>query len=168
MEIKLNQEEEVLLFTEEHWVVFLKILSLYLIGVFLSVFLLWMGASFYPQAELLGLGLFFLGYFTLLVTHHWAFIYIFSARLSGWAVTDKRIIDFNFMPYVCHDMTYLSIKDVNEIEKHQRGLIKNFFHYGEVEINVTSGQKPILFKYVPYPGRFVNLVSNLQKDAEKI
>lgn len=165
--ILLTDEEHLLYFTDEHWAIMLRPVAMALVGVLLSGFLMWLGLGFFERSQLLALIFVFAGFFTLLVTVHAFFLYWISLCLSGWAITTQRIIDFNFLPYVRHDMRYISIKDVNELEKHQRGLFKNMFHFGEVELNVASSQKSIVFRWVPYPGRFVDLISNLQKSEPK-
>ncbi len=163
--ILLTDEEHFLYFTDEHWVVLFRPVVLYLVGTLLSGFLFWLGLSFFEQSQTLGLIVIFVAFLNSLVTQHGFFLYWISLNVSGWAITTQRIIDFNFLPYVRHDMMYISVKDVTEIEKHQRGIMKNMLHFGEVEMNLTSSQKSIVFKWMPYPGRFVDLVSNLQKSV---
>lgn len=152
------------MFVHEHWMSLLTILFLYAVAFFVSLLFLWLGRGFFEENASIGLGLCFVAFFVLLVAHHWVFIYFLSHALSGWAVTDQRIIEFKFLPYVRHDMEYLSIEEIGEIEKHQRGLVKNLFHYGEVDINIASSQQTVNYHFVPYPGRFVDLVSRLKED----
>lgn len=160
-----DQEEELHLFSREHWMVFLNVFFLYGIGLLLGAVLFWLGNGFYAQSSVLGLSLLFTAFFVVLVVHHWLFMMVVSSELSGWVITNKRIIEFNFLPYVRHDMSYLSIHEVGAIVKQQHGLTKNFLHYGEVEINIATSQQTIKYHFVPYPGRFVDLVSRLEKEA---
>lgn len=161
----LTDEEHCLFFTDEHWMILLRPVLMYLVGTLLSGFLFWLGSGLIEESRNLGLVLVFVAFFNLLVTQHSLFLYWISLNVSGWAVTTQRIIDFNFLPYIRHDMVYISIKDVTEIEKHQHGIIKNLLHFGEVELNMASSQKSMTFKWVPFPGRFVDLVSRLQKET---
>lgn len=162
----LTDEEHCLFFTDEHWIILLRPMLMYLVGTLLSGFLFWLGSGFIERSQNLGLLLVFVAFFNLLITQHSFFLYWISLNVSGWAVTTQRIIDFNFLPYIRHDMVYISIKDVTEIEKHQHGIIKNLLHFGEVELNMASSQKSMVFKWVPFPGRFVDLVSRLQKEVK--
>lgn len=162
-EVIIPTHEKLLLLINEHWMILLRIFFLYLLGLGLSVFLFWLGDNLHELAHPLAMTLLFLGYFVLLVSHHWFFMYVLSLELSGWAITEKRIIDFQFLPYVRHNMAYINIQEITESEKHQQGLIKNFFHYGEVELNLSASRQSIVFKYVPYPGVFVETLSRLQK-----
>ncbi len=161
--MKILENEQVHVFAREHWMSLLTIFSLYLVGVSLSLVLLWLGNGFLEKNVIVGLSFCFVAFLVLLVSHHWIFIYFLSHCLSGWAITDQRIIEFKFLPYVRHDMEYLSIHEVGEIEKHQQGLLKNFLHYGEVDINIASSQQTVKYFFVPYPGRFVDLVSRLKE-----
>lgn len=160
-----DHEEELHLLCREHWMVFVNVFFLYGIGLLLGVVLFWLGNGFYAHNSWLGLSLLFAAFLVVLVAHHWLFMMVISSELSGWAVTSKRIVEFKFLPYVRHDMSYLSIHEVSEIEKQQHGLVKNFLHYGEVEINIATSQQTIKYHFVPYPGRFVDLVSRLEKGA---
>lgn len=162
---KLAENEELLTFFNEHWMIYMTPIFMYLVGTGLGLFLGWLGFVAVGLSSWIGMGIVLLSLLVLLVTQHWFYIALISLELSGWAVTGHRIIDFQFLPYVRHDMMYISIQDINEIEKKQHGLIKNFLHYGEVEITLASSPKPIVFKYLPYPGRFVDLVSRLKKEV---
>lgn len=162
---KLGENEDILTFINEHWVVFLSPISLYVIGNALGIFLAWLGIFSLGLYEFTGLILTFIALFVLLLTQHWFFMALIALELSGWAVTSERIIDFSFLPYVKHDMLYINIRDINEIEKRQRGILRNILHYGDVEIILASSPKPILVRFLPFPGRFVDLVSRLQKGS---
>lgn len=158
-----QSKEHLLLILQEHWMVFLMPFSMYFVGLALGVFLFWLGNNLHELAHPAAMVVIFIAYGTILMTHHWLFLYLLSLQLSGLAVTKRRIIDFRFFPYVRQDMTYINIHEINEIEKHQRGLIKNLLHYGEVEMNLSTSHLTLEFKYVPYPGRLIELVSQLQK-----
>ena len=162
-EVIIPAHEKLLLLINEHWMILLRIFLLYLLGLCLSGFLFWLGDNLHELAHPLAMALLFLAYLVLLVSHHWFFIYVLSLELSGWAITEKRVIDFQFLPYVRHNMSYINIQEITESEKHQQGLIKNLLHYGDVELNLSASRQSILFKYVPYPGVFVETLSRLQK-----
>lgn len=162
-DVIIPNREKLLLLINEHWMILLRIGLLYLLGLSLSVFLFWLGDELHELAHPLAMGTLFVAYLVLLVSHHWFFMYVLSLELSGWAITEKRIIDFQFLPYVRHNMSYINIQEITESEKHQQGLVKNFLHYGEVELNLTASREPIHFKYVPYPGVFVETLSRLKK-----
>lgn len=161
----LDEHEELLGFVNEHWIIFLMPIGMYLVGTTLGVFLAWLGFTYVGDYQAMSLVLAFIGLGVTLVVQHGFFMALLSLELSGWAITSQRVIDFTFLPYVRHDMMYLSIREINQIEKKQRGILKNLFHFGEVEILLSSSPKPLLFKYVPFPGRFVDLVSRLQKGS---
>jgi hypothetical protein len=163
-----QNKEPLLMLLHEHWMVFLLPLSLYLVGLSLGAFLFWLGTNLHELAHPAAMVVTFIAYGTILIAHHLLFLYLLSLQLSGLAVTKRRIIDFRFFPYVRHDMSYINIQEINEIEKHQRGLIKNLLHYGEVEMNLPTSYQTLEFKYVPYPGRLIELVSRLQKSEKPI
>ncbi len=158
-----QDNEPLLLILQEHWMVFLLPFSLYLVGLALGIFLFWLGNNLHELAHPAAMVVIFISYGVVLVAHHWLFLYLISFQVSGLAVTPSRVIDFRFFPYVRHDMAYINIREINEIEKHQHGLIKNLLHYGEVELNLSANHRTVEFKFVPYPGRLVDLVSRLSK-----
>lgn len=162
-EVIIPADEKLLLLVNEHWMILLRIFFLYLLGLAMSVFLFWLGHNLHGLGSQLGMGLILFAYLVLLVSHHWFFMYVIASELSGLAITEKRIIDFQFLPYVRHNMTYISIPEITESEKHQQGLIKNLLHYGEVELNLSASREPMTLKFVPYPGVFVETLSRLKK-----
>lgn len=160
------QEGEVLIGVfQEHWALTLRYIGLYFAGLFLSGMLFWFGWGLYFASPTLGSVAFLCAYLALLVTHHWLFMYLLSLELSGWAITTRRIIDFHFLPYVEHDMRTISILEIKEMEKRQHGILKNLFHYGEVEVNLAANPEALIFRYVAYPGKFVHLLTLVQKQS---
>ncbi len=157
---KLSENEAVVSVLGDHWVVFLSPFSLYFVGNALGVFLLMLSGNLEGLMSVIFCSLSML---VLLVTQHAFFIALISLELSTRALTSERVIDFSFLPYVRHDMSYINIRDIKEVEKKQRGILRNLLHYGDVEIVLTSSSKPILFRSLPYPGRFVDLVSRLKR-----
>jgi hypothetical protein len=153
------KDEKLIKLINEHWMILISPFSLYALGLALGGFLFWLSDNLHDLAHPAAMVLAFVAYFVLLITHHWFFIYLLSLELSGWAITQKRIIEFQFLPYVRHDMIYINIDDVTESEKRQHGVLKNLFHYGEVELNLASSGETIEFRYVPYPGIFVEKIS---------
>lgn len=163
-QVPIHGDEKVLLFVNEHWMIMLRIFLLYIVGFALAALLFWLGHGLHERSQATSLSLVGLSYFVLLVVHHWFFMYLLSLELSGWVITEKRIIDFQFLPYMRHNMNYLTIAEITESEKRQQGLLKNLLHYGEVELNLSASRQTIEFKYVPYPGVFIETLSRLQEN----
>ena len=161
--IGLQDGERLIHIFQEHWTKTLHYVELYLMGLFGAGVVVWVGAGMVNTAPVAGWIVLLFGYFSVLVVHHWLFIYLISLQISGWALTTRRIIDFRFLPYLEHDMTYITISEIKEIEKHQRGLLHNLLHYGDVEVNLAAKPESIVFHYVPYPGKLVHLVGLIQK-----
>ena len=67
------------------------------------------------------------------------------------------------VPYVRHDISFINIKEIHEIEKKKHGIWQNLLHYGNVEINLAARPDTIRIEHVPHSSDFVNLVHTIYK-----
>jgi hypothetical protein len=162
-EFELDPSEEWVISTHAHWVMLVIPVMLYVLGWGVVVFLVFLGSAVSSGAEWLALILYLVALGVLVVIHHWLMIYLYSWQLSSWAVTTKRIIHFQFLPYVQHDTSFVMIGEIHEIDKIKHGIFANILNYGNVDINLAAIPEPLKFTMVPRPGAFVNLVETLHK-----
>lgn len=161
-EVPIENQEKLVLVVHEHWMILVRIVLLYILATALAGFMMWAGFRLHTVNPSTGIATSILAYLILIAAQHWFFIYLISIGLSGWAITEKRVIDFQFLPYVRHNMSYINIDQITETEKDQQGVVKNLLHYGDVELNISASHDIIRFHYVPYPGIFVETLSRLQ------
>lgn len=160
---KLDDNEQMVVALQDHWVTLVMPIFIYIVGTLLAVILGAIGVIFFPEQEVVK-GLFILGATAVgLLFHHWLFIYLFEHEISAWIITTKRVISFSFLPYVKHDVSFIIISELHEIDKRKHGLLKNILNYGDVEINLAATPTPVIFHYVPRTSAFVNLLETLHK-----
>lgn len=163
--IELTEGEKFIIAIDDHWVSIVGPMAFmalafgmsalfFVAAFFLSSTHWWVGAGFYLFAGMMAL-------FAL----HWTFIYLFEWELSTWIVTTRRILNVRFLPYVRHDVGYIMIHEIHEIEKHKRGILKNLLNFGNIEINLAAIPQPTIFRYMPKPSAFANLIQTIHKSS---
>lgn len=160
---KLDDGEQMVVALQDHWITMVMPITIYLIGTVLAAIVAGFGTVFFADHATLR-GIFILAATAIgLLFHHWLFIYFFEHEISAWIVTTKRVISFSFLPYVKHDVTFIIISELHEIDKFKRGLLQNLLNYGTVEVNLAATPTPVKFRYVPRTSAFVNLLETLHK-----
>ena len=166
--VELDADEKFLITVRAHWIVLLPPLLSYALGWVLVLFLYALVQAWTELPLWLHLALYLVNVLILLVVHHWMMIYSFSWLLSSWVVTTKRIITFQFLPYVKHDESFVMIAEIHEIDKTKHGLMQNIFNYGSVDINLAAMNEPVRFIYMKRPVAFVNLVQAIHKQTQDL
>lgn len=166
----LNETEEVILALDNHWVVLFKPVLFLFLGSALAFFFHNAGDVAFPDNELMHFLLYFLSYFTLLVSVHFFFILMLQWIISSIVITNKRLIEINYAPFMIDDITHVEVDKINEIEKRKHGLLRNILNYGEVEMSVAGMKLSMHLTYVRKPSKFVNLIEavKLGKPLENI
>lgn len=147
-----------------HWITSLTPFLLYLTGLGLAIFTFIL-PNFFPDNWLeFGAWVRLFAFAIFLVVHHWAFIYTFHWALSPLLITNKRLILFEFFPYVRHDVKYLSLLDVHEVEREKEGLLQNIFNYGTLKVDLTATLEPVTIEDLPHVALVANLIQSLLKE----
>ncbi len=160
--LRLQAHEKILDVIDDHWVSLWLPILFYFIAWF-SALVIYSVAHMIPNdwpivheiAYFLILGVLTLG-------HHWFFIFLLRRKIGCWVVTDKRVIIFDFFPYVRHDIHYVEISDIHEVRKATHGLVPTILGYGEVQLITTGIKDVMVLKYVPRPNYFVNLIGSIR------
>lgn len=155
----LDHKEKVMKVINDHWIVFMRPFFLYISGWILIIGFYFLSFPLSPIPHSIVL---FLDLLILWTIHHWLFIELFHQELSSLVVTDKRIIEFRFLPFLRKDITFLDIKKIKEIENHQKGLLKNILDYGDLTISL-EGNERIVFTNIPKPSHALNLIEAMSK-----
>lgn len=163
----IEEGEEIITNLYEHWVVLFKPLFALLIGSAVFGFLIALAYGFYENGLInwaAGVVLIAVAAFWLVL--HWVFIFIFQWVVSDWYVTTKRLIEFELLVFVKHDLSYVHIDRIHEIEQHQHGVLANLLNYGHVRLNLAAIVNSKDLKYLPQPSKFVGLIEHLQDVPE--
>lgn len=161
----VNQEEHILLNIDDHWVILLRPIVFLLLGWILFAFLFFsadLATAVSPSVRSI---LHLLGFIILVITHHFFFLMLLQWKVSGLILTNKRILDVQFIPLIKDDIVHIDISKINKIEKRKHGLVRNILNYGDVQIELTNTQGAVELKYVPHPSRFVNRVEEIKSGS---
>lgn len=165
---KIENGEEVIANLYEHWIVLWKPFFALLLGVVIFVFFLALSLELINTGYVNGGGMLLL--FSVLafwVVLHWVFIFLFQWVVSDWFVTTKRLVEFELLVFVKHDLSYVNIERIHEIEQHQHGILANIFNYGHIRLNLAAIVTSKDLKYLPQPSKFVTLLEHLQETPEE-
>lgn len=170
MDETLNETEEVILALDDHWVVLLKPVLFVFFGSVLAFFFHNAADLAFSDTELMHFLLYFLSYFTLLVSVHFFFILMLQWIISSIVITTNRLIEINYAPFMIDDVTHVEVNKINEIEKKKHGLLRNILNYGDVNMSIAGMKLPMHLTYVRKPSKFVNLIEavKLGKPLENI
>jgi hypothetical protein len=157
-----TKKERVLDLVGDHWIGLWLPISFYVTGWLLAgvVYLLSQALTLtWPIANEISFLMILAG---LLISHHWFFIFLLHREVGCWVITEKRVISFEFFPYVMHDTNYIEISDLREVRKESHGVLSTLLDYGEVHLITVGGSDVMRLKYVPQPSRFVNLIESVR------
>lgn len=159
---KLDEDEKLIVALQDHWVTMVIPVLVFLMGMGLSAVIAVSAVGLFDAPLFRGIALLFSLGVGLIFTH-WLFIYALEHEVSAWIVTSKRLILFQFLPYVRHDVSFVSISEMHEIDKRKHGLLQNLLNYGDVKIELAANPDAVILKYVPRTSAFVNLIETLHE-----
>lgn len=167
---QLEPGEEVIASLQDHWIVYFKPFFVFVSGWILFFILFFLAQSLINTSLLTSYLVLFASFFILLLSHHIVFFLLIEYFVSTLIITNKRLIYVKFLPFLEDDFCYVEISEIHELEKKKHGLLKNFLNYGYVELSVPGRLEPIIFDYVRYPSRVINLIEAIRfnKDLSEL
>jgi hypothetical protein len=157
--------EKVILFMRRHfitnvpWIVFTFVLLFlpYVLNVALQ--LINFSFDFLPSRFL-----------TLVIIFYYLIIlgYAFS-NFTSWfynigIITQKRIVDIDFMNLSSINVAVTVISEVEDATFQQRGIFASLFDYGTVHARTLAGKDDFIYDNIPHPARVSNILSGLIGD----
>ncbi len=85
-----------------------------------------------------------------------------------YIVTDERVINYSFQPFVSRDITELSLQDIEDIKEADVGILEAFFNYGNVSVYTAADESVITFHFVPSPQLVRDKISDLSKIVKSL
>jgi hypothetical protein len=158
---QLEPGEEVITALQDHWVKLVPQI-LILVTSWILFGLLSLSASLlvsFPYASIIT---FVAGIIILLLGHHFFFLTLISYFISVLIITNKRLIEIHYFPFLVDDADYFEIKEIHEIEKKKHGFLQNILNYGSVSFGI--GRRPVEFYYLRYPSKFINLIETIKSE----
>jgi cytochrome c biogenesis protein CcdA len=135
----------------------------FIIGVSISFFLLHLALSS-PNIVPTNKYLIVLAGTIILTIHiHWYIITLLKWELSKCIITKKKVVIFQNTPFTKNDSTFIDIKEIDQIEKKEHGLIKNLLNFGEIQIYLAASSNSITIHNVPDPDSILNIINELRE-----
>lgn len=157
-----EEKEEIILLLRRHpvtnlpWmaplIVFLLIPPLF---IPLFSFLKMIPPNFPASFKLIGTFFWYLGCFGFFLVNF--LLWYFNVNL----VTNKRIIDLDFISLLYKEITATRISQVEDVTYKMGGLISTIFNYGDVLVATAGPQVNIEFLGVPKPGEAARIIIDL-------
>ncbi len=158
-----KETQELLLYARStHWVKYVqKTFAYSLVGLF-SIALILIAYPLFDRIAVLGIGIYLIGFFLLLLCLHLLFHLYFSEQMIDIIVTDKRIIYFNDCLFTCDDEHEVPLSKVAGVEVQQHGIVANVLNYGTLWFDTGGSTLDIRrsIPHVPKPDSVAKLINN--------
>lgn len=160
-----EKDEEIILFTRRHFVTNLPWIIITFIALFIPLL-------FSPILRLLKLSQFspslsvaiILSCFYYLMVFGFAFYNFLDWFYNIGIVTQKRILDIDFMHLSYIDIAITQLPEVEDVVHRQKGFFASFFDYGDVIAHTVPGKENFVFERIPHPTLVVDIMSKLIGD----
>jgi len=157
-----EESEEIILFLRQH--IILLIPHIVLVGLLIIIPPVIFPMIFRSLSESVALPV---GYMII----GWAFWYVvvFGILLTNiihwffniFIVTNKRIIDIDFVNLLYKEFSEAKIDKIQDISFQTMGILATMFDYGNVFIQTASEKPNFVFESVPKPAKVVDVISDL-------
>jgi hypothetical protein len=160
-----DKDEEIILFTRRHFVTNIPWIVIAFIALFIPLI-------FSPLLHLLNLPLFHLSLPVTIILLCFYYLMIFGFAFYNFLdwfynigiVTQKRILDIDFMHLSYIDIAITQLPEVEDVVHRQKGFFASFFDYGDVIAHTVPGKENFVFERIPHPTLVVDIMSKLIAD----
>jgi uncharacterized membrane protein YdbT with pleckstrin-like domain len=105
---------------------------------------------------------------TLLLNSVWFLVVFFVAfqTFLNWyfniyIITNKRLVDLDFFSVFFHKVSQATLDKVQDVEFEKKGILQNFFDYGDVQIETAGEISNFCFENIPNPEGYAKQVLQL-------
>lgn len=158
-----DNEEEIILFLRQHYIVNLRWLLITVLLIFsrpiLDILLSYGGTSIsqiLPPNYFLATNFLFV-----LFTFGYFFSNFVNWYFNSFLVTSKRVVDIDFYGLTNRRFSEAPLRNIEDITNHISGFAQVIFHYGDVSIQTAGELREITFENVPNPDRVQDTISDL-------
>lgn len=85
-----------------------------------------------------------------------------------YIVTNKRILDYDFMPFSQYKVSEANLTDIEDVTQRQIGFFPAIFNYGNLVIQTAAERMQFEFEKVPNPGWLRDKIVDLAEILKKI
>jgi uncharacterized membrane protein YdbT with pleckstrin-like domain len=153
------KDEVVEFFTPRHWVVLAPIMFFFMLlalGLIVFDFLWFMVAPPVHPGWIVLINSAFLA-----VVVHFVFFRSINALMNIMIVTNFRILRVNSTIFLRRERNVIQMKNIQDIEMHQSGLLPRLLNYGDIVVSSASGEIELTFYYVPKTQKIYNIINHI-------
>ena len=154
-----EENEKILLFLRSHLITNLKWILISVVFASLPPLIFISGPNNLPFPPLPGNFIFIF----VLIYYLALFSYVFSNFLTWYfnifVITQKRIIDIDFVGLVFHDVAETQFTLLQDVNYTQAGPIRNFFNFGDVFAQTAGGKENLEALGVPKPSKVTTFIT---------
>lgn len=162
-----QKNEVVVAFCRKHWIVIVPhmILSVLLMVAPLVIF---MFRSRYDFAEFIsvvayrtiaGIAIIGITYF-----FHMCFLKFFNYYLQTFIITNFRVVQLDQTLYFTRNRDSIDLREIQDIEIHQKGFFPTILNYGELIITLSSAHATKHIAFTPNPEYYFKKVNNTKRE----
>lgn len=116
-------------------------------------------SDFIPNAFTLVVVL--LAYYSILLTY---FLFNFiDWYYDIYLVTNERILNIEFEPIRSHRISEANLRNIEDVSESVIGVLPSLFNYGDVKVQTAARQDLFVFKAVPDPAWFRDVIVDLAR-----
>lgn len=160
----LKENENIKRYELQHWIVPLRAITFFIFFLALASFMFYGAVKSLETFEIAAKITMIFVYLTTLVAIHWFASFIFRYLNSRTYITNIRVINFNAVPMLADDITYILIDEIHEIEEHKKGLIRNILNYGNIIVNLPAMPNAIELTDMKRPEHIVDYIENIRRE----
>lgn len=157
--------EVVEFFVPRHWIVLVPLMAVFLLLVIALIVVnsLWYILAPPVSAEWLIL---FNGTYLAFILHFFFFRAI-NSLMNIMIVTNFRVLRVRSTVFLLRERNVISMKNVQDIEMNQSGILPRLLNYGEIVITSASGEYELSFHYIPHTQKIYNILNHIyQKESQ--
>lgn len=80
-----------------------------------------------------------------------------------YIVTNERILDYEFKPFVGYTLTEAPLDSIQDVEEKSLGFLADIFDYGSIKVRTASTAGELSFDYIADPVQVRDTISDLAK-----
>lgn len=164
-----NPHEKIFVLSRKHWIVNLGWITrnfIYSLLPFILAFIFDFLNINLPQGELanrVGFILIF-GFYSIILTN--VVRDFFDWYFDPYIVTNERILDFTFTPFINYSVAEASLEDIESVKQNTKGILGAIFNYGDITIETAATHQIFTFESAPNPSKLRDIISDLSKVAK--
>lgn len=162
-----QKNEVVLAFTRKHWLVIIPHILWLLMLMAMPLAIFWFRANYnfvefissVAYHVIIGLAIVAVTYFL-----HMCFLRFFNFYLQTFIITNYRVVQLDQTLYFVRNRDSIDLREIQDIEIHQKGITQTIFNYGELVITLSSAHATKHIPFMPNPEYFFRKINKTKRE----